>query len=57
MKTFTLTPKDIDRQWFVVDAADQVLGRLARNTLTGKRRLLYMLTLTTVTCTTQWVRV
>ena len=29
MKTFTLTPKDIDRQWFVVDAADQVLGRFA----------------------------
>ncbi len=29
MKTFTPTPKDIDRQWFVVDATDQVLGRLA----------------------------
>ena len=39
MKTFTLTPKDIDRQWFVVDAADQVLGRLASqiaNRLRGK---------------------
>ncbi len=29
MKTFTPTPKDIQREWFVVDAADQVLGRLA----------------------------
>lgn len=29
MKTFTPTPKDINRDWFVVDAADQILGRLA----------------------------
>ena len=29
MKTFSPTPKDIRREWFVVDAADQVLGRLA----------------------------
>lgn len=29
MKTFSPTPKDINRQWFVVDAQDQVLGRLA----------------------------
>ncbi len=29
MKTFSPTPKDIDRQWYVVDAQDQVLGRLA----------------------------
>ena len=39
MKTFTVTPKDIDRQWFVVDAADQVLGRFASqiaNRLRGK---------------------
>lgn len=39
MKTFTPTPKDIDRQWFVVDAENQVLGRLASqiaNRLRGK---------------------
>ncbi len=39
MKTFSLTPKDIDRQWFVVDAQGQVLGRLASqiaNRLRGK---------------------
>lgn len=29
MKTFTPTPKDIQREWFVIDATDQVLGRLA----------------------------
>ena len=29
MKTFTATPKDIDHQWFVVDADGLVLGRLA----------------------------
>ena len=29
MKTFTPTPKDINREWYVVDAEDQVLGRLA----------------------------
>lgn len=29
MKTFSPTPKDINREWFVVDAQGQVLGRLA----------------------------
>jgi len=29
VKTFTLKTEDIDRQWFVVDAAEQPLGRLA----------------------------
>jgi len=29
MKTFSPKPADIDRQWYVVDAQDQVLGRLA----------------------------
>jgi len=29
MKTFTPTPADIDRKWFVVDANDKILGRLA----------------------------
>ena len=29
MKTFSPTPKDIDRKWYVVDAQEQVLGRLA----------------------------
>ncbi|MBQ9537048.1 MAG: 50S ribosomal protein L13 [Desulfovibrionaceae bacterium] len=29
MKTFSPTPKDINHAWFVVDATEQVLGRLA----------------------------
>lgn len=29
MKTFSPTPKDIKREWFVLDANEQVLGRLA----------------------------
>ena len=29
MKTFTPTPKDIQRDWFVVDASNKTLGRLA----------------------------
>ena len=28
-KTYAATPKDIEKKWFVVDAADVVLGRLA----------------------------
>lgn len=29
MKTFTPTPKDIQRDWYVVDASNKTLGRLA----------------------------
>ena len=29
MKTFSPTPKDITRNWYVVDASDKILGRLA----------------------------
>lgn len=29
MKTFSPTPKDITRDWYVVDAKDQILGRIA----------------------------
>jgi len=29
MKTFSPTPKDITREWFVVNAEDKILGRLA----------------------------
>ncbi len=29
MKTFTPTPKDIKREWYVVDASNQILGRIA----------------------------
>ena len=29
MKTFSPTPETINREWYIVDAQDQVLGRLA----------------------------
>ncbi|HJW48074.1 MAG TPA: 50S ribosomal protein L13, partial [Candidatus Limnocylindria bacterium] len=29
MKTYTATPKDIERRWFLIDADGMVLGRLA----------------------------
>ena len=44
MKTFSPTPKDINREWFVVDAQDQVLGRLASRiarVLMGKNKPTY----------------
>ena len=41
MKTFVATPGTRERNWLVVDAADQTLGRLATqiaDTLRGKRK-------------------
>lgn len=41
MKTFKLTPENIDHKWYVVDAQDRVLGRLASqiaNRLRGKHK-------------------
>ncbi|MCR5203134.1 MAG: uL13 family ribosomal protein, partial [Lachnospiraceae bacterium] len=29
MKTYVPTPSDIERKWYVVDATDHTLGRLA----------------------------
>ncbi|MBR1818687.1 MAG: 50S ribosomal protein L13, partial [Neisseriaceae bacterium] len=29
MKTFSAKPQEVKREWFVVDAQDKVLGRLA----------------------------
>lgn len=37
MKTFTPTLRDIDRAWFVVNAEDKVLGRLATTIATRLR--------------------
>lgn len=41
MKTFKLTPENIDHEWYVVDAQDKILGRLASqiaNRLRGKHK-------------------
>ena len=44
MKTFTPTPKDIQRDWFVVDASNKTLGRLASqiaHRLRGKHKPIF----------------
>lgn len=44
MKTFSAKPQDIQRDWYVVDATDKVLGRLASaiaHRLRGKHKAIY----------------
>ena len=44
MKTFSARPRDITRAWYVVDASDKVLGRLATGIalrLRGKHKPIY----------------
>ena len=44
MKTYSATPKDVDRKWYVVDADGVVLGRLASigaGRLRGKHKPIY----------------
>ena len=44
MKTFSAKPQDIKQDWFVVDATDKVLGRLASQIalrLRGKHKPIY----------------
>jgi large subunit ribosomal protein L13 len=44
MKTFSARPADITREWFVVDASDKVLGRLAAEIarrLRGKHKAIF----------------
>lgn len=44
MKTFTAKPKEVERKWYLIDAKDQTLGRLATvtaNLLRGKDKTIY----------------
>ena len=44
MKTFSAKPAEVQRDWFVVDASDKVLGRLAAgiaHRLRGKHKAIY----------------
>jgi large subunit ribosomal protein L13 len=44
MKTFSARPQDVHREWYVVDATDKVLGRLASaiaHRLRGKHKAIY----------------
>ncbi|MBN1285110.1 MAG: 50S ribosomal protein L13 [Anaerolineae bacterium] len=44
MKTYTTKPKEVEREWFVLDATDQTLGRLATQIATllrGKHKPIF----------------
>jgi large subunit ribosomal protein L13 len=44
MKTYSATPRDIEHQWYIVDAEGQVLGRLATavaNIIRGKHKPMF----------------
>ncbi|MDX9701652.1 MAG: 50S ribosomal protein L13 [Candidatus Auribacterota bacterium] len=44
MKTYTAKPTDIERKWYLIDATDQILGRLATKAadiLRGKHKPMY----------------
>ena len=44
MKTFSAKPKDIERRWYLIDAKDQVLGRMSTriaDLLRGKNKPIY----------------
>ena len=44
MKTFSAKPQDIERKWYVIDAAGQILGQVAveaANLLRGKNKTIF----------------
>ncbi len=44
MKTFSATPKDITRKWYIVDASDLILGRMSvviADYLRGKHKAIF----------------
>ncbi len=44
MKTYSVKPTDINQKWYVIDAEDQILGRLSTtiaNVLRGKNKAIY----------------
>jgi len=44
MKTYSAKPKDIERKWYLIDAKDQVLGRMSTriaDLLRGKSKAIY----------------
>ena len=44
MKTFMAKPEEIERKWYIIDAANLPLGRLATavtDILTGKKKTIY----------------
>lgn len=44
MKTFSAKPQELERKWYIIDAADKVLGRVAveaANLLRGKNKTIF----------------
>ena len=44
MKTFSAKATDVDRKWWIIDAKDQILGRVAEraaNLLRGKEKVIF----------------
>jgi len=44
MKTYSAAPSDVDRKWYIIDAEDVVLGRMASiiaNMLRGKHKPMF----------------
>src|SRR3954447_16204826 len=44
MKTFSAKASEVDRQWWIIDAKDQILGRVAEraaNLLRGKQKVIF----------------
>ena len=44
MKTYVTKPAEVERKWYVIDASDKVLGRLATEVATilrGKKKAIY----------------
>jgi len=44
MKTYSARPSDVERKWYIIDAENVVLGRMAAeiaNLLRGKRKTMY----------------
>ena len=38
MKTYSAKPSEVTRDWYIVDASDKVLGRLASPRCCGRKR-------------------
>ena len=59
MRTYTPKPGDVERTWYVIDATDVVLGRLATHVATllrGKHKPTFARTSTTVTSSSSSTR-
>jgi large subunit ribosomal protein L13 len=57
MKTFSAKPAEVVHEWFVIDATDKVLGRVASEValrLRGKHKAIYTACFRRVRWVTRW---